>query len=318
LPAVPGPHDSLFKRVFSNTENAEGLMRVALPRDIAERIEWGTLHLESGSVVDEKLKNVHTDLIFSTQVGGKPALIYLLLEHQSSNDRFMALRMLLYVGRVWEQWLHHHPGARLLPPIVPLVVHHNERRWSATTVLGNLIDLDPDAWPGVAALMPNLRFLVDDLSHAEDGDLKARSRSAYAELGLRMLQRARHSRDFLGEMTSWMAAFRSVVAAPNGVAALSALLEYALQVTDVPAEDLRRFAHQLGPTGDEAFMTGAEQLIETGRAKGRAEILIKQMTTKFGTLPDTVVQRVKAATVEELDCFAERVLSANSIEEVVI
>jgi hypothetical protein len=195
-------------------------------------------------------------------------------------------------------------------------------------MLGDLIDLDPDAWPSVAALMPSLRFLVDDLSHAEDGDLKARSRTAYAELGLRMLQRARHSRDFLREMRSWMGAFRRVVAAPNGVAALAALLEYTLQVTEVPAEDLRRFAHQLGPTGDEAFMTGAQQLIETGRAEGRvegrveglaegrAELLIKQLAAKFGALPEVSVQRIRAASVDELDRFGELVLSAESLDEV--
>jgi hypothetical protein len=317
---VSGPHDALFKRVFSNLENAEGLMRVALPTEIANRVDWSSLSLESGSVVDETLKSVHADLIFSVQLDAKPALIYLLLEHQSTSHRFMALRMLLYVGRVWERWLDDHPGASLLPPIVPLVVHHDRKRWSAATVLSELVDVDAAAWPALAALVPNLRFLVDDLSHAEDADLTARSRTAFAELGLRMLQRARLSRDFLVEMTSWRGAFRRVSAAPNGVAALAALLEYALRVTEVPAEDLRRFAHQLGPTGDEAFMTGAQQLIETGRlagqAEGRAELLINQLTTKFGAVPEGTMRRIRTASIEELDRFGERVLSAQSLDQV--
>jgi hypothetical protein len=113
-------------------------------------------------------------------------------------------------------------------------------------------------------------------------------------------------------MKSWMGSFHRVITAPNGVAALAALLEYALQVTEVPAEDLRRFAHQLGPTGDEAYMTGAQQLM----VQGRVELLLKQMTTKFGALPQETVRRIRSASSEEIDRYGERVLSATTVEEV--
>jgi hypothetical protein len=53
-----------------------------------------------------------------------------------------------------------------------------------------------------------------------------------------------------------------------------------------------------------------------GEAKGKAEIVLKQLTLRFGPLRDGEVSRVRAATVADLDRFAERVLTAASAEEV--
>jgi predicted transposase YdaD len=53
-----------------------------------------------------------------------------------------------------------------------------------------------------------------------------------------------------------------------------------------------------------------------GKAEGRAEVVLKLLTLKFGPLaPDTVV-RVRGASVEELDRFAERILFATALDEV--
>ena len=53
-----------------------------------------------------------------------------------------------------------------------------------------------------------------------------------------------------------------------------------------------------------------------GRAEGKAELLSKQMQLKFGALPADVAERVRTASSEELDRWAERILAAASIEDV--
>ena len=55
-----------------------------------------------------------------------------------------------------------------------------------------------------------------------------------------------------------------------------------------------------------------------GEARGRAELVLKQLTLRFGPLPDVTVQRVRAATIAELDAFAERVLGAKNLDEVLV
>lgn len=53
-----------------------------------------------------------------------------------------------------------------------------------------------------------------------------------------------------------------------------------------------------------------------GRVEGKAEVVVKLLTLRFGPLPETVVQQVRSASIEELDRFAERVLSAKTLDEV--
>jgi Domain of unknown function (DUF4351) len=50
-------------------------------------------------------------------------------------------------------------------------------------------------------------------------------------------------------------------------------------------------------------------------AKGRVEIVLKQLTLRFGPLSEAVKTRIRGAPDAHLDAVAERVLSAQTLEE---
>ncbi|MBC8072562.1 MAG: Rpn family recombination-promoting nuclease/putative transposase, partial [Deltaproteobacteria bacterium] len=81
------PHDALFRSAFEQPAHAAGTLRHVLSADLAAAVDWRTLRLEPGSFVDPELADHHTDLLFSARLGGAAALIYVLLEHQSTADR---------------------------------------------------------------------------------------------------------------------------------------------------------------------------------------------------------------------------------------
>ena len=60
-----------------------------------------------------------------------------------------------------------------------------------------------------------------------------------------------------------------------------------------------------------------QSALADARSAGRAEVLLKQLTKRFGPLQEAVVTRVRTATLDELDRFAERVLDAESLEDVI-
>jgi Rod binding domain-containing protein len=79
------------------------------------------------------------------------------------------------------------------------------------------------------------------------------------------------------------------------------VLRYALLVTEVPVEAVKKtVSAQFGPEGEKALMTAAEKLTEEARqqalaqglaqgvALGRAETVLKQLSLRFGPLPDAV------------------------------
>ena len=54
-----------------------------------------------------------------------------------------------------------------------------------------------------------------------------------------------------------------------------------------------------------------------GKASGRRDVMLRRLLTRrFGPLPDEVEQRLHAATVQELERWADRVLDAQRLDEV--
>jgi hypothetical protein len=298
------PHNALFKRVFGNPANAASELRLILPAAISALIDWSSLELCPGSFVDPQLGERHTDLLFSVRCAGHAAPIYILFEHQSAPERFMVFRLLRYILRIWEAFLRDNPTAKRLPAIISVVLHHSEHAggaWLGPTTLSELITLDPREVAPFVGLIPELRFVLDDISRSDDADLCRRNLTAAVALFL--LRDGRCSDDLLAGLKRWAGALVQIAAAPGG---------------------LEEFARQLGPVTTEAFMTTAEMIAKEGeltgeargKARGKAELLLRQLTLRFGTLPDEANARLTAATSEELDLLAERVLTASTVDEV--
>jgi hypothetical protein len=99
-----------------------------------------------------------------------------------------------------------------------------------------------------------------------------------------------------------------------------------------PPQQLRQLVRQVGSSAEEIAMTSAERLKAEGRVEGRAEgeakgraegklggqaeLLLKQLSFRFGELSHDVQARVAAASLEQLAVYAERVLSAPSLDDV--
>jgi hypothetical protein len=142
--AVAQPHDALFRFVFGKPVHTASELRAVLPPQLADQLDLANLRPVNGSFVDEELTNRHCDVLMRTTLDGREAFVYVLIEHQSSPDRMMPLRMLRYLMRIWERYLEEHPKAKRLPMIVPLVVYQGTRQWTHPVELSELLDVDPE------------------------------------------------------------------------------------------------------------------------------------------------------------------------------
>ncbi|MDR2215192.1 MAG: DUF4351 domain-containing protein [Nevskiaceae bacterium] len=61
---------------------------------------------------------------------------------------------------------------------------------------------------------------------------------------------------------------------------------------------------------------GRKEGREEGRTEGRAALLTRQLQLRFGPLPESAQARLASASIEQLDAIGERLLSANTLEEV--
>jgi hypothetical protein len=59
----------------------------------------------------------------------------------------------------------------------------------------------------------------------------------------------------------------------------------------------------------------AKRYVAQGRAEGRAEVIIRQLTLRYGELPPAVQSQIAEASLAELDAIAERLLTAPTLQE---
>ncbi|WP_433927588.1 DUF4351 domain-containing protein [Sorangium cellulosum] len=60
----------------------------------------------------------------------------------------------------------------------------------------------------------------------------------------------------------------------------------------------------------------AKKYVALGRQEGERAILLRQLRARFGELPDAAVARLEGAETAALELWAERVLSAKTLAEV--
>lgn len=315
------PHDALFKAGFEKPEHAAGIFRGLLPASLVDAIAWGTMRLAPGSLIDPALADRHSDLLYEVDLRGAPAFLYLLLEHQSTNDPDMPLRMLIYMARIWERFRKAHPvqeGVRVpLPPIIPAVVSHVPGGWTAPRTFEELLDPHAVTIPGLAAFVPRFSMLIEDLGHLSNDDIKALTLAAFPKLVLWALRDARSGPEFLRNFAQWGAAMQEAWRAPSGIEALGQLLRYVeLVCDDLQLDEFRARLRELAPEVEQAAMTIAEQMRREGRMEGRTHVLEKLLTLKFGAIGAEYEARLGVATPEQLDRYVERILTAETLAAV--
>ena len=320
LLVVATPHDSLVKRVFTRREDAIGELRSVLPAEVLEVLDLDRLEVEDGSYVDSDLLQRHLDVVYSVPRtdGRGEILVYVLFEHQSSDDPLMAFRVLLYIVRVWERYVRDHEGVRELPLIVPLVLYHDEAEWQSPTSLHDLFPAELITAPAWASITPSFRFLLDDLAVVSDEELQARQMSLLARVALWALRDARFDR-FDRSLVAWTRLLSQVFHGPGGREAFRTIFCYIYAVRgNATARELAETIPD--PILREEAMTIAEQLRQEGHhaglQEGRRGMLLKQLKLKFGPLDEATQARVAAADDAALDRYAERVLSAATLSAV--
>ena len=334
MPHEPSPHDPFVKTVFADLAHAADELRAVLPPALVARIDWSTLAREPGSFVDEALRSRLTDILFSMRTKeGRELRVYVLFEHQSQPDRWMVLRALEYVVRIWSDFRARYPDAKQLPIVIPLVLHHGEGGWGAPVALHDLVDPLVREVPELAALVPQLRLLVDDLARLDDDALEARSRELALRVALWLLRDGRHRERLLASLARWGPMMAELLARPGSLRSYAYQLVYLYRVAD---DDVRVAFHalldQTSPEASENAMTIAETLIKQGHdaglAKGRDEGLARgrveagvrsvlRVLAKRGLeVPDHVRLKVEACTdPDELERLQDRAFEIARADE---
>jgi predicted transposase/invertase (TIGR01784 family) len=141
-------HDSGYKRLFSNKTIFRQLIQTFVEEEWVPQLDFERAERLDKSFVSEHYKETEADIIYKVPLLESDTVIYLclLIEFQSSVQRFMILRTLQYKCDFYMDFVlsNKHVRGLLLPAMFPLVLYNGEDRWTAPANIDQLIETEID------------------------------------------------------------------------------------------------------------------------------------------------------------------------------
>lgn len=181
-------HDELFKKVMSEPIAAREFLEHYLPVSFKNKINLNSVKIEKESFVTEDLKKRFSDVVYSVSlkndnvkdsttdsVDNDKAYVYVLIEHQSSSDYWIAFRLWQYMLLLCERYKDANKGNNKqerdkLPLICPIVVYANDKPYNAPRSFWELFEDSNTA----KTLMLD-EYLLVDLQKQSDDEIEKKS-----------------------------------------------------------------------------------------------------------------------------------------------
>ena len=310
-------HDAAYKDLFSHPRMVEDLLRGFAAPEWSDALDFSTLEKLPAEYVSDDLRRRHGDLVWRLRFR-EEIWLYLLvmLEFQSTADPYMAMRILVYTGLLYQDLIRR--GAfgddGRLPPVLPVVLYNGRPRWSAPVEVADLIAPVGEA---LARFQPSQRcFLLDERRCGED-DLPRRNLVS----ALVALENSRSAE----ELPALLAALSDWVRGPGEDELRRAFVEWVRRVLPrgrfagaalpgvrdlegggaMLAESAKEWTEQWLREGrEQGLEQGREQGLERGRAEERA--LLRRLAAR----------KFDAETAERLSGLLERLTDPERLAEV--
>ena len=278
---MPHPHDYGYKDLFSHPQILKELLTSCVSEPWVADLDFSRACRVEKSFITGAKKKLESDLIWRIPLtSGVEVYLYILLEFQSTVDRFMALRMLRYTLELYGSLLKETPAMKTLPSVFPILLYNGDARWTAPLSMGDLIDrrIGLDFIPQFRYFkiaenefskeqLLSLKNLIGSLFLVETTD-----RQQLVPVVQQIVQILQHEQPEVHKaFISWLYSFFSDPV-PEWVTELS-------QLTEVPtmlATTIKKWEQELVQQGlQQGVFQGKREGVQEGFIKGKIETALK-------------------------------------------
>jgi hypothetical protein len=325
-------HDALYHRMFGHPGMVQQLLREFVREPWIADLDFDRMERSNARYYADDDQRREGDVVWRIPLrSGGDAYLLLMLEFQSSPDRWMALRAMVYAGLLWQHIIKERklaPDGRL-PPVFPVVVYNGDPAWAMPVSLDALISLPPES--ALWQWQPRMRYHIIEESAFSDADLASRDTLAALLFRLENCRQADQVIELMDAVIDWFCrhdgfeALRPLFAAlvgrvvemADGAVPGVQVSENLLEVRTMLATRVAEWKQHWRQEGEQKGRHEGEQRgREEGRQEDEAKVLLRLLERRFGSVPDPVGDRIASADVADLDQWIMRVLDADSIEEV--
>lgn len=314
----PGSHDEFFRATFADPKIARAFCRHYVAGRFPNQLDVEGLKLQKGSFVDPDLRSHLSDMLYTVPLAGtnRSLYIYILIEHKSRSEEFTMVQLLRYMLQIWCMELEkakYKAGFRL-PPILPLILHHGEREFTAPTEFSELIR----PVLGMEAYVPKFGALLIDLAAKENEELPESDVALYSTLSA--LQSV-HSPEVVERAYKIFQRLAPKRNSPEEKRFIEMVSNYLFAAADyMDPEKFEEASKALKETGEGIMTTCAERWkaegIEKGKLEGKVGMLLAFLNRRCGPVPEPVERALREISEPaRLDELVDRAADCKTIDE---
>ena len=164
--------DRSIRWLLQNIEFVRGLFEI-VARPLSPQIDFNRMEQVVGNTITDDLQGWVSDLAFlapyrSIATDGEVG-ICILIEHQSTVDEEMVLRVDTYRSQIWNaqrrRWISNKvpSSQRRLCPVIPIVLYTGEQRWNVPLTFDAIMDVPEE----LSEFVPKFKILLLDVKQTE-------------------------------------------------------------------------------------------------------------------------------------------------------
>ena len=336
-------YDSAYHKLFSNPELVADLFQHFVTEDWVPNLDFSTLERINAKFHSDYLERREGDMIYRVQMQNSEEIVYLciLLEFQSTQNQWMAVRILAYIALFYQQLIKEKQLSpnQLLPPVFPLLLYNGDQHWHQPTQLRPFIDLPKGAklW----SYQPQMRYYLVDESRYPGGKSPTGKGDSLSGIlfQLENVKTPEATVAVTGELIALLKDFPNAERLGHDFKLfIQHILKPATQM-ELPLEQMESLneihsmlsnrieewqkqwfrqgqteGHQEGLK--EGLKEGRQEGRQEGRHLGETQLLVRLLQQRFGDLPASAMERISNASEQELSAWSLKLLDAQSLDEV--
>lgn len=263
--------DGLFKSTMETEVAISEFLEMYLPNNLKNDLDIAKAQPEKESYVEEDLKRRMSDVVYSIPYknkeskNGEKVYVYTLIEHQSSPDKWIALKLWKYIMLLCER---HKEKNEKLPIVIPYVFYNGKVKYNAPKCLWGLFDN-----PTLAKDIMVSDYKLIDLQSMTDEEIQANNHFGMLQYFMKNI----HEKDMIKLWETLFEQFRDLIYydKEKGYLYIKKFIWYTDgKLGQENQENLRKVILNNLPKneGEEIMSTIADNYIDQGRKEKEVEI----------------------------------------------
>ena len=247
--------------MMSHPKVAKEFFEANLPDEIKQATDLSSLKPQKDSFIDDKLRLQIADMLFETKFNGEKGYFYVLMEHMSTPQKLLPLRILKYVTAIQENHMTK-AKSKVLPFVYPLILYSGAKPYTYSMDLYDLYGSNKDL---AKKTMGNPYHLID-LTKLPDEELQK-----YIWFGtMCLLAKHVHDADLLPFVMNQLAKMLKILDSLGEEDYIIKCVTYIYETgEDSKTQDIvKMIAQNFETITEEKVMTIAERLRQEGRQEG--------------------------------------------------